>query len=113
MTIHPACKAQIALFIAKKVTVFIKYSDFANIFSKELAKVLPKHTRINKHAFELEEDKQSPYKLIYSLRPVELKTLKTYIEINPANGFIRPLKSPAGAFIIFVCKPDNNLIIKN
>ena len=56
---------------------------------------------------------------------MELKTLKTYIETNLANGFIRPLKSPADAPILFVCKPDgsfrlcvdyqglNNLTIKN
>ena len=56
---------------------------------------------------------------------MELETLKTYIETNLANGFIRPSKSPAGAPILFVRKSDgslrlcvnyrglNNLTIKN
>ena len=59
------------------------------------------------------------------LGPVELETLKTYIETNLANGFICPSKSPAGAPILFNQKPDgslwlcinyrglNNLTIKN
>ena len=56
---------------------------------------------------------------------MELEILKTYIEINLVNGFIQPSKSPAGASILFVRKPDkslrlcvdylglNNLTIKN
>ena len=56
---------------------------------------------------------------------MELETLKTYIETNLANGFIRPSKSPTGAPILFDRKSDgslrlcvdyrdlNNLTIKN
>ena len=87
MMIYPARKAEIALLLAKKVTVPAEYSDFADVFSKELAEVLPERTKINEHAIELEEGKQPPYGPIYSLGPVELKTLKTYIEINLANSF--------------------------
>ena len=102
-----------------------KHSDFADVFSKKSAKVLPEYTGINKHAIELKNGKQPPYGPIYSLGLVELKTLKTYIEINLANGFIWPSKSPAGALILFIHKTDdsfqlwvnyrglNNLIIKN
>ena len=125
MSIHPAWEAQIALLIAKKVTVPAEYSDFANIFLKKSAEVLPERTKINEHAIKLEDEKQPPYGPIYSLGPVELETLKTYIKINLANGFIRPLKFPAGAAILFICKPNsslrlcvdyqslNNLTIKN
>ena len=109
MTIHPAWKAKIALLLAKKVTVPAKYSDFADVFSKESAEVLPERTGINEHAIELEDGKQPPYGPIYSLGPVELETLKTYIKTNLANGFIRPLKSPADAPILFVCKPNGSL----
>ena len=108
MSIHPAWDAQIALFIAKKVTVPAKYSDFTDIFSRESAEVLPKRIGMNKHAIELEDAKQSPYRPIYSLGPVELEILKIYIKTNLANNFIQPLKSPAGAPILFVCKPDGN-----
>ena len=53
--------------------------------------------------------KQPPYGPIYSLGSVELETLKTYIETNLANGFIRLSKSPADTPILFVCKPDCSL----
>ena len=57
--------------------------------------------------------------------PVELETLKAYIETNLVNGFIRLSKSPAGALILFNKKANgslrlfvnyqglNNLTIKN
>ena len=125
MTIHPAREAQLALLLTKEVTVPVEYSDFADVFSEKSANVLPERTGANEHAIELEEGKQPPYGPIYSLGPVELKTLMTYIEINLSNGFIRALKSPAGAPIQFVHKPYgsfhlcvnyqrlNNLTIKN
>ena len=113
------------MLIAKKVIAPAEYADFANVFLKELAEVLSEKTSINEHAIELVDDKQPPYEPIYSLGPVELETLKTYIETNLANGFIQLFKSLAGFPILFVQKPDsslrlcvdygglNNLIIKN
>ena len=86
---------------------------------------LPEHIGINDHSIDLLDNKQPPYGLIYSLGPVELETLKTYIEANLSSSFIRSSKSPAGAPILFVQKKDgslrlcinyrglNNLIIKN
>ena len=80
---------------------------------------------MNEHAIKLEEDKQPLFSPIYSLGPINLEILKTYIETNLANGFIRPFKSPAGALIFFDRKPDrsfrlcvnywglNNITIKN
>ena len=55
---------------------------------------LQENTEVNKYTIELEEGKQPLFGLIYSLGPVELETLKTYIETNLANGFIRPTKFP-------------------
>ena len=40
---------------------------------------------------------------------MELETLKIYIKINLANGFICPSKSPAGAPILFDRKPNRSL----
>ncbi len=86
---------------------------------------LPKNTGINENAIELIEGKQPHYRLIYSLGPVELEILKTYIETDLKTGFIRPSKSPADYPILFDKKPDgslclclsyrglNNLTIKN
>ena len=125
MTIHLAWEAQIASLRAKKITVPTEYSDFADVFSKESGEMLPERSGINKHAIELEDDNQLPYGPIYSLGSVKLKTLKTNIETNLANGFIQSLKFLAGAPILFVCKPNgslrlcvdyrslNNLTIKN
>lgn len=61
----------------KAVTVLAKYSDFANVFSKKSAAVLPERTDLNEHTIKLQEGKQPPYGPIYNLKPVELKTLKT------------------------------------
>ena len=75
----------------------------------ENAAELPENTGMNEHAIKLEEGKQPAFGLIYSLGPMELKTLKNYIKTNLANGFIRPSKSPAGASILFDQKPDGSL----
>ena len=111
MIIHPAKEAQLALLLAKKVTVSTKYSDFANVFLEKLANIFSKRTRANKHAIKLEKGKHPPYEPIYSLRPVEFKTLKTYIEINLANGFIRTSKSPVGIPILFVRKLNSSFCL--
>ena len=84
------------------IKVLAEYLDFADIFSPDLASELPEHTGINDHAIELVDScQQSSYEPIYSLEPVELKTLKAYIETNLANGFIRLFKPSAGAPILF------------
>ena len=107
MEVHPNQEVQIAALIADKapITIPVEYSDFKDVFSKESVEVLLEHTEINTLAIDLEEGKQPPYGLIYSLRPVELETLKTYIKTNLANGFIYPLKSPASASICLTRSP--------
>lgn len=90
------------------ITIPEKYLDYNNHFSKKLAAVLIKHTKINIHAINLKKDKQSPYRPIYSLRLVELEILKTYIKTNLANNFIQPSKFPASALILFNQKLDRN-----
>ena len=70
---------------------------------------LPKNTGINEHAIELQDCKQPLYGLIYSLGPVELETLKTYIETHLKTGFIQPSNSLATAPILFDKKPDGSL----
>ena len=125
MPIYLAQETQIALLIAEEVKIPTKYSDFSNVFLKEKASILSEVIELNQYAIKLQEGQQPPYGLIYSLGPIELETLKTYIKTNLANGFIWSSKSLAGAFILSVRKPDgslrlcvdyqglNNLIIKN
>ena len=105
-------RPQISDLIAEEAPTNVpaEYSDFANVFSPDLASELLKHTGINNHAIELVEGcQQLPYELIYSLKPVELEILKAYIETNLANRFIRPLKSPTGTPILFDRKSDGSL----
>ena len=56
--VHPLCRAEIAALVANEVPISIstKYSDFADIFSPELASKLPEYTEINDHAIELVDD---------------------------------------------------------
>ena len=78
-----------ALLFDKAFNEFLaEYSNYSNVFSVENTVKLPKNSEINKHGIKLEESKQLPFGLIYSLGLVELETLKTYIKTNLANGFI-------------------------
>ena len=99
------------MLLAKKVIVPAKYLDFANVFLEESANVLLKQIGVNEHAIKLEKSKQLPYRPIYSLRPVEVETLKTYIKTNLANGFIQGSKSLADAPIFFVYKPNSSFCL--
>ena len=111
MAIHPSRKVQILALIQDKALTKVppKYADYADVFSFDLAIELPENIGINEHAIELQNGKQPPYGLIYSLRPVELETLKIYIETYLKTGFIWPSKSPTGAPILFDKKPDGSL----
>ena len=127
LDVHPSYKPQKFGLITKEALTKVpaKYLDIADIFSLDLTSKLPKHTRINNHTIKLVDKQQLPYGPIYNLGPVELETLKTYIEINLANEFSRPSKSPTGTLILFDRKSNsflrlcvdyqglNNLIIKN
>ena len=77
----------------------------------ENAAELPKYTGMNNYAIKLEEDKQPLFGPIYSLEPVKLKTLKTYIKTNLVIGFIRPSKSLAEAPILFNQKPNRSICL--
>ena len=83
-------KAQVGALLFDKACnkVPAEYSDYSNVFSAENVAELPENTGMNEHTIKLEEDKQPPFRSIYSLGPVELEMLKTYIKTNLANGFI-------------------------
>ena len=108
--VYPSRRPQISGLIAKEAPTKVpaEYSDFADVFSPDLASELPEHTGINDHAIKLVEGQQPPYGPIYSLGPVELETLKAYIETNLANEFIKSSKLLAGALILFDRKSDGS-----
>ena len=123
--VYPSWQAQISLLDVNEVTISFEYADYTDLFLLDSAAKLPEYTGMNNHFIDLIDDKQLFYSPIYSLGLVEIETLKTYIEINLANGFIRPSNSPADASILFICKKDgrfwlyidyqglNNLTIRN
>ena len=99
-----------ALLFDKAFTkVPAEYFDYSNIFLVKKAAELLKNTGINEHTMKLEKGKQPSCGPIYSLGPIALETLKTYIKINLANGFIWPSKSLTKASILFNKKPDRSL----
>ena len=109
--VHPSRRPQISGLIAKEALTKIpnKYINFAIVFFPNLASKLHEHTEINNYAIKLVDNQQLPYESIYSLGPVELETLKAYIETNLANKFIRPSKSLASAIILFDWKSNHSL----
>ena len=106
--VHLSWHVQIALLKVEKVIILSKYIDYTNVFSSDFVVELPKHIGINNHLIDLIDDKLSPYYLIYSLGPVEVKMLKIYLKTNLANNFTRLYKSPVGAPILFICKKDGS-----
>ena len=129
MPIHPdqANQVQVAALQQDKALTEILpgYADYANVFSLDLVIELSENTSISKYAIKLIEVKQPPYGSIYSLGPVELETLKAYIETHLNTGFIWPFESPADVPILYDKNSDgslrlcidyqglNNLTIKN
>lgn len=81
MQIYLSHQAQVGLLPADKALVEVppKYLDYTAVFLFDFMIELPKNTIMNEHAIKLVEGKQSLYGPIYSLGPVELETLKTYI----------------------------------
>lgn len=63
------------------MAISAKYLDYINVFLKKSAVKLFKCSKINKDLIDLEPDKEPSYKLIYSLKPIELEILKTYIKL--------------------------------
>ena len=68
--------------------VSAEYSDYSDVFLVKNTAEFPENTGLNNYAIKLEEGKQPPFDLIYSLGPIKLKILKTYIGTNLINSFI-------------------------
>jgi len=85
-----------------------EYRDYADVFSKAKASELPPH-----HDYDLkinlEEGTSPPLGTLYSLSPVELSALQTFIDENLNTGFIRPTASSHAALVLFMKKKDGSL----
>ena len=96
-------KAQVGalLFDEAPTVILVEYSNYSNIFSAKNATELSEHTKMNDYTIKLVESRQPLFESIYNLRLVKLETLKIYIKIIHAIGFIWYFKSPARALILF------------
>ena len=63
---------------------------------------LSKYCKINNYPINILDDKQLLYSLIYSLIPIKLEILKTYIKTNLTSSFIKSSKFFSGTLILFV-----------
>jgi hypothetical protein len=84
-----------------------RYRKWASVFSEEEINRLPDHTEYD-HKIQLVDGAQPPFGPIYPLSEKELQALREYLRKELAAGKIRESKSPAGAPIIFVPKPDGS-----
>ena len=111
MPVHSEKQTKVGALLFDKAPIEVpaEYSDYSNVFSAKNVAKLPEYTKMNNHAIELEKGNQPPFRPIYSVGPVELDILKTYIKINLADSFIWPSKSPTEAPILFDKKPDGSL----
>ena len=89
-------------------TIPPEYHEFADLFSKKEADMLPPH-RPYDHQIPLEPGTTPPFGSIYSMSPAELEVLRKYIEENLKKGFIRHSQSSCGASVLFVKKADGGL----
>jgi len=85
-----------------------EYRDYADVFSKAKASELPPH-RDYDLKIDLEEGTSPPLGTLYSLSPVELSALRTFIDENLNTGFICPTASSHAAPVLFVKKKDGSL----
>lgn len=89
----------------------VEYSDFGNIFTKELAVKLLEYLSINRNIIYLEISNQLLYRLIYSLKLIKLEILKTYTKIYLVNDFICLLKSSAEVSILFIKESNSSFCL--
>ena len=85
-----------------------EYADYAGLFDKEAADVLPAHQEWD-HCIPLENGKSLPYGSKYELTPIEIEALQKKIDMNLEQEFIQLSTLTAGAPILFVKKKDGGL----
>jgi len=82
--------------------------EFPDVMPKELPNELPLRRQVD-HAIEVMSRMVPPAKAPYRMSHEELKELKVQLEELLAKGYIKPSKSPHGAFVLFVHKKDGTL----
>lgn len=82
-------QVQALLFDKALIVVLAEYSNYGNVFLIENTIKLSKHIKINIYTIKLKKNNQPLFEPIYSIVPVKLKMLITYIKTDLANSFIQ------------------------
>ncbi|KAI2644628.1 Transposon Tf2-6 polyprotein [Labeo rohita] len=85
-----------------------EYMSFQDVFSKQVATLLPPH-RPWDCAIDLLPGAQLPKGRVYPLSIPERQAMEEYIKEALQQGFIQPSTSPAGSSCFFVGKKDGGL----
>lgn len=113
ISIYQMQAAQISALYWVKVHTKIpfKYANFSNSFSFNLAIKSLENISINKYVIKFVKEKQSFYKLSYTLNLVKVKTLKTYIETYLKTRLIYNSKSSSDVSIYINKKLSDNFCL--
>ena len=84
------------------------YHKFADVFSKAKALVLAPY-QDHDLKIDLEEGATLLPGRLYSLSPIKLEALWTFIDKNLRFGFIHPTSSSHAASVLFIKKKDGSL----
>jgi len=112
LQLHPANSAKVrSSSISTLLDLDIvppEYHNYVDVFSKAKASELPPHHDYNLK-INLEEGTSPSLGTLYSLSPVKLSALWTFIDENLNTGFICPTASSHAAPVLFVKKKDGSL----
>ncbi|GKC67303.1 putative retrotransposon gag domain, aspartic peptidase domain protein, partial [Tanacetum coccineum] len=82
--------------------------EFKDVMPKELPKKLPPRREVD-HTIKLETSPKPPAKSPYRMPPPELEELSKQLNEQIDASYIRPLKAPYGASVLFQRKKDGSL----
>ena len=92
----------------KDLVFSAKYADFANIFDKHRADMLPKHSQ-HDLAIEIKDNQVPLFGPIYDYSRTEFEVFHEYINNMLMKEFIVPSKLSLGALVFFTKKKDGKL----
>jgi len=99
---------KITFFVDSVTLLSLEYHDFLNVFSRELANILPER-RSYDHKIQLLKSKTSIFEPLYDMSQDELRVLKKYLKDNLVKNFIQASSFLAISSILFVKKSSEEL----
>lgn len=93
---------------SSKLTIPPEYSDLKGAFNEEASNELPNHD-ISDMKIDLKEGQEPRNTGLRPISPIELETLRKYLDVNLGKGWIRRSKSLVSAPIVFAWKKDGSI----